>query len=110
MVTVAVTIQGRSVSGPIGWGCNGRPGKVPPVRNSHHVKSVDENANKVVRMSYNFQEGRLVKARDMLNERAAARGDSPSWLPDGYGQISRLYGFGPSGLRDYGSATLCCKI
>ena len=33
-----------------------------------------------------------------------------AWLPDGYSQISRLYAFGPSGLRDYGSATLRCKI
>ena len=33
-----------------------------------------------------------------------------AWLPDGYSQISRLYVFGPSGLKDYGSATLRCKI
>ena len=33
-----------------------------------------------------------------------------AWLPDGYSQIFRLYLFGPSGLKDYGSATLCCKI
>ena len=32
------------------------------------------------------------------------------WLPDGYSQIFRLYVFGPSGWRDYGSATLRCKI
>ena len=32
------------------------------------------------------------------------------WLPDGYGQIFRSYVFGPSGLKDYGSATLRCKI
>ena len=31
-------------------------------------------------------------------------------LPDGHSQILRLYVFGPSGLRDYGSATLRCKI
>ena len=31
-------------------------------------------------------------------------------LPDGYSQIFRLYVFGPSGLKDYGSATLRCKI
>ena len=35
---------------------------------------------------------------------------SDSWLPDGYSQIFGLYLFGPSGLRDYGSATLRCKI
>ena len=33
-----------------------------------------------------------------------------AWLPDGSSQILRLYVFGPSGLRDYGSATLRCKI
>ena len=33
-----------------------------------------------------------------------------TWLPDGYSQIFRLYVFGPSGLKDYGSATLRCKI
>ena len=31
-------------------------------------------------------------------------------LPDGKSQILRLYVFGPSGLKDYGSATLRCKI
>ena len=31
-------------------------------------------------------------------------------LPDGYSQIFRLQVFGPSGLKDYGSATLHCKI
>ena len=31
-------------------------------------------------------------------------------LPDGNSQIFRLYVFGPSGLKDYGSATLRCKI
>ena len=34
----------------------------------------------------------------------------PPWLPDGYGQISSLYVVGLSGLKDYGSATLRCKI
>ena len=33
-----------------------------------------------------------------------------AWLPDGYSQIFRLYVFGPSSLKDYGSATLRCKI
>ena len=42
-------------------------------------------------------------------------GDEPwqyhqAWLPDGYSQIFRSYVFGPSGLNDYGSATLRCKI
>ena len=31
-------------------------------------------------------------------------------MPDGFSQIYRLYAFRPSGLKDYGSATLCCKI
>ena len=31
-------------------------------------------------------------------------------LPDAYSQIFRLYVFGPSGLKDYGSTTLHCKI
>ena len=31
-------------------------------------------------------------------------------LPDGDSQILRSYVFGPSGLKDYGSATLRCKI
>ena len=35
---------------------------------------------------------------------------SQAWLPDGYSQIFRSYVFGPSGLKDYGSATLRCKI
>ena len=35
---------------------------------------------------------------------------SQAWLPDGYSHILRLYVFGPSGLKDYGSATLRCKI
>ena len=33
-----------------------------------------------------------------------------AWLPDGYGQNYRSCVFGPSGLQDYGSATLRCKI
>ena len=36
---------------------------------------------------------------------------SQARLPDGYdSQIFRLYAFCPSGLRDYGCATLRCKI
>ena len=31
-------------------------------------------------------------------------------LPDGDSQILRFCAFGPSGLKDYGSATLRCKI
>ena len=33
-----------------------------------------------------------------------------AWLPYGYSQIFRSNVFGPSGLKDYGSATLHCKI
>ena len=33
-----------------------------------------------------------------------------TWFPDGYSQILRSYVFGPSGLKDYSSATLRCKI
>ena len=33
-----------------------------------------------------------------------------SWLLGGYSQIFRLYVFGPSGLKDYGSAMLRCKM
>ena len=33
-----------------------------------------------------------------------------SWLPAGYSQIFRLFVFDPSGLKDYGSASLHCKI
>ena len=33
-----------------------------------------------------------------------------AWLPDDYSQIFILYTFGPSGLKDYGFATLRCKI
>ena len=35
---------------------------------------------------------------------------SNPWLPDGDSRILRLYVFGHSGLKDYGSATLPCKI
>ena len=35
---------------------------------------------------------------------------SQAWLPDGFSRILRSYVFGPSGLKDYSSATLCCKI
>ena len=41
---------------------------------------------------------------------AGPAGPSSSRLPDGYSQILRLYVFGPSGFKDYGSATLRCKI
>ena len=43
-------------------------------------------------------------------ETFASHGNSHPWLPDGYGQILRLYVFGPSGLKDYGSMALDCKI
>ena len=33
-----------------------------------------------------------------------------AWLPDGYSPFLDCIHFGPSGLNDYGSATLRCKI
>ena len=40
------------------------------------------------------------------------RGRTPfqAWLPDGYSRIFRIVHVWPSGLLDYGSATLRCKI
>ena len=58
-----------------------------------HVEGFSLNARRVAR--------RLAHFVSMLNQ---AR------LPDGYSQILRLYVFGPSGLKDYGSAALRCKI
>ena len=43
-----------------------------------------------------------------LQERPAA--GIRARLPDGDSRISMWYVFGPSGLKDYGSATLRCKI
>ena len=37
-------------------------------------------------------------------------GVSVAWLPDGNSQIFGSYAFGPFFLKDYGSATLRCKI
>ena len=49
--------------------------------------------------------------RDPSKERESGKDrDRDAWLPDGYSQISRLNAFGPSGLKDYGSTTLRCKI
>ena len=44
------------------------------------------------------------------NGGGSAGDSSQAWLPDGYGLIVRLYAFGPSGLKNYGSAILRCKI
>ena len=38
------------------------------------------------------------------------RGKEGPWLPDGNSQILRSYVFGPSGLRNYGSAMLRYKF
>ena len=84
-LTVASTGQGRSVD-RLEWraATNGRsfvPVKYPlrSVRNTHRVKSVDENANKA-RMNYNCSR-RAVSLRQGYAERAStrppARGDSP---------------------------------
>ena len=49
-----------------------------------------------------------------LDDIVASHGDEAwqkqAWLPDGYSQTFRLYVFGPSGLMDYGSTMLRCKI
>ena len=45
-----------------------------------------------------------------LEDRAGDRAYFRSWLPDGDSQILRSHVFGPSALKDYGSATLRCKI
>ena len=44
------------------------------------------------------------------SRRQADGGRVETRLPDGDSQIFRFYVFGPSGLKDYGSAMLCCKI
>ena len=51
----------------------------------------------------------MVKHADAEGEFARAHGVKAR-LPDGDSQILRLYVFGPLGLKDYGSATLRCKI
>ena len=33
-----------------------------------------------------------------------------AWLSDGFSQILKSHAFGPLGSKDYGSATLRCKI
>ena len=52
---------------------------------------------------------------DHEEDRSVGRSESSmmrdgSWLQDGYSQIFRLFVFDPSGLKDYGSATLRCKM
>ena len=44
------------------------------------------------------------------NGPAESPAESESRLPDGDSRIFRSYVFGPSGSKDYGSATLRCKI
>ena len=45
------------------------------------------------------------------SEKFVGFGDvTQAWLPDGDSQIFRSYVFGPLSLKDYGSATLRCKI
>ena len=48
----------------------------------------------------------------LLSQPITTANTNQAWLPDGYSQILRLYVFGPlpSGLKDYGSATLRCKF
>ena len=54
----------------------------------------------------------LAKIADGVRSATALRltAATQAWLPDGYSQIFRFYLLGPSGLKDYGSATLRCKI
>ena len=53
----------------------------------------------------------IIPAFDAFCENIAAIYEKcKAWLPDGDSQILRLYVFGPSGLKDYASATLRCKI
>ena len=57
----------------------------------------------------NLAEGKIGLAVQFVsNCHSSSRRDA--WLPDGYSPIFRLYGFGPSGLKDYGSAPLRRKI
>ena len=42
--------------------------------------------------------------------RRASAANLKARLPNGYSQIFRICVFGPSGLKDYGSAMLRCKI
>ena len=48
--------------------------------------------------------------RGSIHPGAPLQGRIRAWLPDGCSQILRLYVFGHSGMKDYGSATLCCKM
>ena len=50
--------------------------------------------------------------RTLIDDQITHPVKTPSlpWLLEGYSQIFRLYEFGLSGLKDYGSATLRCKI
>ena len=75
-----------------------------------NAKTLSQNANQRLMAATN-------KAAEM--ERAAAAeketatksaAELKAWLPDGYSQIFRWCVFGPSGLKDYGSATLRSKI
>ena len=49
----------------------------------------------------------LKTIRCALGKRVRSSG---AWLPDGYSRLFRLFVFGPLSLKDYGSATLRCKI
>ena len=46
---------------------------------------------------------------DQLPGRLVPEHSPGAWSPDGNSQLFRFYVFGPSGLKDYGSATLRCK-
>ena len=52
----------------------------------------------------------VVPSKTRLAGLARGGGHVKAWLPDGYSQIFRIVCVWPSGLLDYGSATLRCKI
>ena len=71
-------------------------------------------SSSIKRSFYFFCQVHFVKCQCVcMFENGFLRGNKEercSWLPDGYSQILRSYVFGPAGFKDYGSATLRCKI
>ena len=79
---------------------------VAPITDSTRVHYIHWNASNP-RFQSSSEGGEYVVDVDL--------GDEPwqyhqAWLPDGDSHIFRSYVFGPSVLKDYGSATLRCKI
>ena len=65
----------------------------------------DQKEFTVTTLAKMFMFGSYVKARTAAESKAMQ-----AWLLDGYSRIFRSEVIGPSGLKDYGSATLRCKI